>query len=63
MSTTCLLQVLGTVLGADHSVCSKGYVAQDFLISAKKKRRTKDSVWFSLSKFTTWMALHARKLW
>ena len=38
MSTTCLLQVLGTVLGAAHSVCRKGYVAQDFLISAKKNR-------------------------
>ena len=62
MFTTCLLQVLGTVLGAEHSVCSRGYVAQDFLISAKKKRRMKDSVWFSLSKFTTSMAPHACKL-
>ena len=63
MSTTCLLKVLGTVLGAEHSVCSRGYVAQDFLISAKKKRRTKDSVWFSWSKFTTWVAPHGHKLW
>ena len=53
MSTICLLQVLGTVLGAEHSVCSRGYVAQDFLISAKRNRRMKDSVWFSFSKFTT----------
>ena len=63
MSTTCLLKVLGTVLDAEYSVCSRGYVAQDFLISAKRNRRMKDSVWFSFSKFTTWMAPHARKLW
>ena len=63
MSTTYILQVLGTVLGAEYSVCSRGYVAQDFLISSKKKRRTKDSVWFSLGKFTIWTAWHAHKLW
>ena len=63
MSTTCLLQVLGTVLGAEHSVCSREYIAQDLFISAKKNRRMKDSVWFGLSKFTMWMALCAHKLW
>ena len=46
--------MLGTVLGAGHSVCSRGYVSQDLFISAKKNRRMKDSMWFSLSKFTTW---------
>ena len=61
MSTTCLLKVLGTVLDAEYSVCSRGYVAQDFFVCvcAKKNRRMKDSVLFSLSNFTTWMALCA----
>ena len=53
MSTTCLLQVLGSVLGAECSVCSRGYAAQDFFMCVKKNRRMKDAVWFSLSKFTT----------
>ena len=55
--------MLGTVVGAEPSGCSRGYIAQDFLISAKKNRRTEDSVWFSLSKFTTRTALRAHKLW
>ena len=55
--------MLGTVLGAGHSVCSRAYVVQDLSISAKKNRRMKDSVWFGLSKFTTWTALHECKLW
>ena len=30
--------MLGTVVGAEPSGCSRGYIAQDFLISAKKNR-------------------------
>ena len=36
MSTACLLQVLGTVLGAEH-LCSRGYIAQDFFNFCKEK--------------------------
>ena len=41
MSTACLLQVLGIVLGAGHSVCSRGYVAQDFFNFCKEKEKNK----------------------
>ena len=54
---------VGHVLGAEYSICSKGYIAQDCFISAKKNRRMKDSMWFSLSKFPMWRAPCACKLW
>ena len=39
MSTTCLLQVLGSVLGAEYSVCSRGYAAQDFFYVCEEKEK------------------------